>query len=139
MTSTHLTINWAEKAAHLSINTQAFINGEYTDAKAGQSFECISPANGKKIADVTRCQDQDLALAVHAARESFESGVWANKSNGARKAIMLKVAEFIKRDRAEFALLESLDMGKNIRDSFNLDVSRAAEAFEWYGEAIDKV
>ena len=139
MTINHLDINWPEKADALAINTQAFINGKYLDAQAQQSFECINPANGKKIADITRCQPEDLDIAVSAARNSFNNGVWAHKSNAERKAILFKVGQLIERDRAEFALLETLDMGKNIRDSFNIDVTRAVESFQWYGEALDKV
>ena len=136
---TALDINWAEMAQTLSINTQAFINGKYTHSLSHNSFSSVNPATGEKIVDISRCQPEDLELAVACARKSFEQGVWANKSNLERKQVLFKVAELIDRDRAEFALLETLDMGKNIRDSFNIDVTRAIEAFQWYGEALDKV
>jgi len=131
--------NWPALAEQLTINSQAFINGQYQDAQSGQYFDAISPVHGKSIAKVSRCNQDDLELAVKAARNSFEQGAWANKSNAERKAILLKVAALIKENRSELALLECLDMGKSIRDSFNIDVSRAAEAFEWFAEAIDKV
>ncbi len=131
--------NWHEKAAQLSINGQAFINGRYVNASSGATFESINPANGQKVADIAKCGPEDLELAVSAARQSFDNGDWKNKSTAERKTILFKVAELIEQHREELALLETLDMGKNIRDSYNVDIARAVESFAWYGEALDKV
>ena len=131
--------NWAEKAVSLSFNGQAFINGQYQAAASGETFDAINPANGQVLTQVSRCAKEDVELAVSAARQSFEKGSWVNMTNNERKAILFKVAELIEANREELALLESLDMGKNVRDSFNVDIPKSAESFYWYGEAIDKV
>ena len=131
--------DWASKAKALTLNTQAFINGSFQDAASGETFTLINPANGEQLTEVCRCGPDDVDAAVKAARESFESGSWANQSPQQRKAVLNKVAQLIEANREELALLETLDMGKNIRDSFNLDIPKSAESFYWYAEAIDKV
>jgi acyl-CoA reductase-like NAD-dependent aldehyde dehydrogenase len=76
---------------------------------------------------------------VTAARASFERGDWSGRSPGARKRVLLRFAELIDGAREELALLETLDMGKPIRDSLKVDVPSTARCIRWYAEAIDKI
>ena len=78
-------------------------------------------------------------IAVKAARAAFDKGTWANMAPAQRKRIMLKLAELMMKNREELALLETLDMGKPIRDASSIDIPLAAETIAYYGEAIDKV
>lgn len=130
---------WQEKAASLTINGQAYINGQYTDAQSGETFDCINPANGKVLAKIARCQAADAKIAIKVAKETFESGVWANQSPVARKKTMQRFAALLSEHHEELALLETLDMGKPISESYGVDVSGAINCVNWYAEAIDKV
>jgi acyl-CoA reductase-like NAD-dependent aldehyde dehydrogenase len=82
---------------------------------------------------------EDVDRAVAAARNSFDDGRWADQSPANRKRVLLKLADLIRANRDELALLESLDVGKPIRDTLAVDVPSAAKTIQWYAETIDKV
>ncbi len=130
---------WHERAAVLEMDGRAFINGQRVNAISGATFECISPIDGRKLADVARCDSGDVDAAVTAARAAFEDRRWAAKSPAERKRIMGKFADLILAHADELALLETLDMGKPIKYSLSVDVPAVARCIRWYGEAIDKV
>ncbi len=133
------TMTWHDKAEALSFRTQAFINGHFVDSASGETFEIINPATGHLLAHVARCTDQDVELAVRAARQAFESRVWCGLPPAERKAILLNYAKLIDEHKEEFALLESLDMGKPISDAMGYDAPATARCVQWNAEAIDKV
>jgi gamma-glutamyl-gamma-aminobutyraldehyde dehydrogenase len=130
--------DWQQRAAALQPRTQAFIGGRYVDAVSGERFDCINPATGRVLAQVSACDAPDVDRAVRAARTSFEAGTWARTDPAHRKAVLLRLAELIRANLEELALLESLDMGKLVRDAVAADVPGAAGVFQWYAEAIDK-
>ncbi len=132
-------VNWSELAAQLEFRNKAFINGELIDAQNGQTFADVNPATGKTITDVARCDTADVDKAVIAARSAFESGVWSGKSPRERKQVIQRLSQLILDNQNEFALLESLDVGKPIADAYNVDVPGAAAVFGWYAESADKV
>ena len=123
----------------ISIRSQAFIDGAYVDAASGETFDCISPGSGRVIASVAACDVEDVDRAVRGARKAFESGVWSRLAPKQRKRVLVRFAELVREHRDELALLETLDMGKPIRDSRRVDVPLAAECIAYYGEAIDKI
>jgi len=123
----------------ISIRSQAFIDGAYVDAASGETFDCISPGSGRVIASVAACDVDDVDRAVRGARKAFESGAWSRLAPKQRKRVLVRFAELIREHRDELALLETLDMGKPIRDSRRVDVPLAAECIAYYGEAIDKI
>ncbi len=123
----------------LTIRAQAFIDGAYVDAASGETFDCISPGTGRVIAEVAACDTEDVDRAVAGAKRAFESGVWSRLEPKKRKRVLVRFSELVREHRDELALLETLDMGKPIRDARNVDVPLAAECIAYYGEAIDKV
>jgi gamma-glutamyl-gamma-aminobutyraldehyde dehydrogenase/4-guanidinobutyraldehyde dehydrogenase/NAD-dependent aldehyde dehydrogenase len=123
----------------LTIRSQAFVDGAYVDAASGETFDCVNPSTGRVIASVAACDAEDVDRAVRGARAAFESGVWSRLAPKQRKRVLLRFSELIREHRDELALLETLDMGKPIRDSRGVDVPLAAECIAYYGEAIDKV
>ncbi len=133
------TTNWHERAAALHIDGRAFIGGERAWAKGGQRFDDFSPVDGRKLAEVARCDGQDVDDAVAAARAAFEDRRWAGKPPAARKRVLVRLADLMLKHADELALLETLDMGKPIRFSQSVDVALASNCIRWYGEAIDKV
>ncbi|ABE35009.1 aldehyde dehydrogenase family protein [Paraburkholderia xenovorans LB400] len=130
---------WQDKAATLSIEGRAFIDGEYRDAEGGRTFDCLSPIDGKLLAKVADSGAADVDAAVSAARRAFDSGVWSGLNPRQRKAILLRWAASIREHMDELALLETLDAGKPIADTTSVDVPGAAYCVEWFAEAIDKV
>jgi len=131
--------DWHREAESLRLQSQAFIDGRYCDAASGETFVCVNPANGGRLADVASCGGPDVELAVASARRAFEAGDWSRTAPAHRKAVLRRFAELIFERREELALIETLDMGKPIADSLAIDVPGAARCIEWYAEAVDKV
>jgi 4-guanidinobutyraldehyde dehydrogenase / NAD-dependent aldehyde dehydrogenase len=137
---TDLTLSqWQQRAESLKIESRAFIDGKYCEAVSSQRFECISPVDGRVLAQVASCDSADADLAVAAARRVFEAGDWSRKAPAQRKKVLIRFSESLLEHREELALLETLDMGKPISDSLNIDVAGSANAIRWSAEAIDKV
>jgi gamma-glutamyl-gamma-aminobutyraldehyde dehydrogenase len=123
----------------MAFDGRAFIGGRRVGAASGETFECLSPIDGRRLAAVARCRDADVDAAVGAARASFDDGRWARRTPAQRKKAMLAWAERILAARDELALAETLDMGKPIGHSLAVDVPATARCIAWYAEAIDKV
>lgn len=133
------TTPWHERAAALRIDGRAFVDGKRTDARAGARFDCHSPVDGRKLAEVARCGEAEVDAAVAAARAAFEDRRWAGKAPAERKRVLIRFADLMLEHRDELALLETLDMGKPIRYSRSVDVQLAQNCIRWYGEAVDKL
>ncbi len=131
--------DWKQRARDLRIEGRAFIQGEYTEAQGHDRFDCISPVDGRVLAQVASCDQADAERAVASARAAFEAGSWARLAPAKRKAVMIRFADLLEANREELALLETLDMGKPIGDSLAVDIPGAARALRWSGEAIDKI
>ena len=133
------TPSWHQRAVNLAIDGRAFIDGFRVDARTKARFDCISPIDGRKLAEVARCDAADADAAVASARRAFEDGRWAGMAPSERKRVLVRFADLMLAQRDELALLETLDMGKPIRYSLSVDVQLAQNCIRWYGEAIDKI
>ncbi|WP_068110453.1 aldehyde dehydrogenase [Tropicimonas marinistellae] len=131
--------DWQARAAALSFRSQAFIGGTFVDAASGETFDCINPATGEVLTQVAACGATDVDRAVAAARRAFEAGHWSRAAPGERKAVLLKLADLIRANLQELALLDSLDMGKLVQDAVTVDAPGSAHFFQWHAEAIDKL
>ena len=131
--------DWLARAAAVQPRTEAFIDGRFVPAASGRTFTDIGPRDGRPIAEVAESDATDVDRAVVAARASFDDHRWADQSPKDRKRVLLRLAELIRKDREQLALLELLDVGKPIRDTLSVDVPSCATTFQWYAEAIDKV
>jgi len=130
---------WHKMTAGLLLEGRAFIDGEYRTARSGGVFPCVNPATGETIAQIADCDAEDVDDAVAAARRSFEDGRWRKLPLRDRKRILRTLADLMLAEGRELALLESIDMGKPVRDAHAVDVPFAADCIAWYGEAIDKL
>ena len=130
---------WQRSAAAVAIEGRAFIDGRYVDALSGRSFEDVSPIDGRVIAKVARCETADVDAAVAAARASYERRDWRRTDPKERKRVLLRFAELIRGDLERLALLETLDVGKPILNSVNVDVPFAADCMAYYAEFADKL
>ena len=131
--------DWKSLSNTIKLDGRAFINGERVAAASGALFDCISPIDGKKIAEIARCGAADVDAAVASARAAFEDGRWANKTPRERKLIMVRFSELLQKNAETLALMETLDMGKPVNYSLNVDVNSSANCIRWFGEAIDKI
>lgn len=131
--------DWMQRAAALRIPNQAFIDGRYVDAASGETFDCISPIDGRVLTQVASCGAEDVERAVAAARRSFESGSWSARAPVQRKRVLQRFAQLLQDHHEELALLETLDMGKPISDALKVDVPASVRCMNWTAEAIDKV
>ncbi|HLR61533.1 MAG TPA: betaine-aldehyde dehydrogenase [Lentibacillus sp.] len=114
-----------------------FINGEWVEARSGETREIINPYNQAVIATAAEGDKQDAKLAISAAREAFDNKEWAAIPAAERGKIVHKIAGLIERDREELAELESLDTGKTVEESLG-DMDDIAGVFRYFAEMADK-
>ncbi|KVT45127.1 aldehyde dehydrogenase [Burkholderia ubonensis] len=129
---------WQQKAQALSLDGRAFIAGQRCAAASNETFRTLNPASGKVLADVARCDENDVNRAVAAARDAFESGVWSKAAPAHRKAVLLRLAQLIDAHADELALLEALEAGKPISECLGLDIPESAACIRWHAEVTDK-
>ncbi len=131
--------NWEIIKSNLKLDGRHVINGKRVDSVDGSKIDKETPTNGKHLLSFARGKKADIDAAVSAAKYSFESGIWSDLAPTQRKNILLKFAQLIQDNGHELALLESLDMGKPVNESLNVDISATVNCFRWYAEAIDKI
>ena len=129
----------ADAVERLKPEGRAFIDGQYVDALSGETFDCVSPIDGTVVAQIAACDAADVDRAVKGARAAFEKGSWSKASPARRKHTLIRFAELLRENADELALLETIDMGKPIGDSRQIDVPGAAKCITFYGECADKV
>ncbi len=132
-------IDWHAKATALELPSKMIVNGREIDSLSGETFGVISPRDGKLLGQMPKGSGEDVDMAVKAARAAFESGVWRNRKPAERKAVLLKLAELMERDRGILALLDSLAMGAPIMMTHEHCTQWGITCFRWYAEAIDKL
>lgn len=130
---------WEERAKTLRPEGRAWISGRPADAATGETFQTVYPGDGRVVCEVSACDVPDVDAAVRSSRLAFESGVWSRAEPSARKEVLLRLARLMRENIEELALLETLDVGKPISDSLSVDVPTAADCFQWYAEATDKL
>ena len=110
------------------------INGEWTDAEGGRTFDTFNPATGEKLATCADASAADVDRAVKAARAA--QPLWAAKSVEERSNILLKIAERIEERARELALVETQDNGKPIRETTLVDVPLSIDHFRYFAGCI---
>ena len=106
--------------------------------RPGRTFDDIAGRDGSRIAAVAEGGTEDVDRAVAAARRAFDDRRWSDQPPAARKRVLLRLADLVREHLDELALLESLDVGKPIRDALRVDIPSAATTLQWYAETIDK-
>lgn len=131
--------DYAAIAAAMTFPANAFIDGAFRPAASGRTFQTVNPATGKVLAEVAACDAADVDYAVGKAKEAFDDGRWHLRPPAERKAVLLKFARLLERNRHELAVLESLDSGKPIRECQTVDVPDTINTIRWHAELIDKI
>jgi aldehyde dehydrogenase (NAD+) len=115
-----------------------FINGEFTPAADGKHFTTLNPATEEPLAEVAEAGERDVDRAVAAARDAFER-TWGPMPGADRAKYLYRIARAIQERAREFAVLESLDNGKPIKESRDVDVPLAAAHFFYHAGWADKL
>jgi aldehyde dehydrogenase (NAD+) len=128
-----------ESTDHIQIKKQydLFIDGKFIKPAKGKYFDTINPSNDKKIASFAEATSEDVNKAVRAARKAFKS--WSSLEGKERGKYVFRIARLIQERAREFAVIESLDGGKPIRESRDIDIPLAANHFFYYAGWADKL
>jgi aldehyde dehydrogenase (NAD+) len=113
-----------------------FVGGEWLEPK--ETYTTISPATEEPLAEVGQATEEEVQLAVQAARDAFENG-WSALAGAERAKYLYRIARILQERAREFAVLESLNGGKPIRESRDVDVPLSAAHFFYYAGWADKL
>lgn len=137
--------NWTyapapEDSKHIKLNKKydLFIGGKFVKPGKGKYFDTFSPSTEEKLAEVAEADEKDVDLAVKAARNSYEK-VWKKMPAKERAKYIFRIARMIQERSRELAVIESMDGGKPIRESRDIDVPLAANHFFYYAGWADKL
>jgi acyl-CoA reductase-like NAD-dependent aldehyde dehydrogenase len=115
-------------------NYKLYIGGKWVDSKAGQTFNAYCPANGELLATCINGSREDVDDAVKAAWKAYET--WKDVSPQERAAYLLKIADKIDENAEKLAMAETLDNGKPIRETRNIDIPLGSDHFRYFASAI---
>jgi aldehyde dehydrogenase (NAD+) len=113
-----------------------FVGGEWLEPK--ETYTTIDPSSEEPLAEVGQATEEEVALAVSAARDAFENG-WSQLPGSERAKYLFRIARILQERSREFAVLESLNGGKPIRESRDVDVPLSAAHFFYYAGWADKL
>jgi aldehyde dehydrogenase (NAD+) len=126
--------------AEPTIQSRLFINGEFADARSGETFATINPATEEKLADVASAGVDDVDAAVKAARAQMEPGSeWQKMKPRDRAKVLWRIADMLTARAAEIGRIETLDNGKPIFESQFVDTPAAAECLYYFAGWSGKV
>ncbi len=115
-----------------------FINGQFVAPKGGKYFDSINPANEQKLAEIALASPADVDAAYAAAQRAYE-GVWGKMPGRERAKYLFRIARLLQDRAREFAVAETLDGGKPIKESRDFDVPMAAAHFFYHAGWADKL
>ncbi len=129
-----------ESTDHIVVDEQyeLFIDGEFVAPEEGRYFETINPATEETLSSVALATAGDVDLAVKAARKAYK-GPWSKMKASERGKYIYRIARIMQERAREFAAIESLDGGKPIRESRDIDIPLAAAHFFYYAGWADKL
>src|SRR3954466_9534198 len=114
-----------------------FVNGEFVEG-SGTPFKTISPSTEEVLSEVAEADEKDVDQAVKAARRAY-TRVWSRMSGAERSKYLFRIARIIQERAREIAVLESIDNGKPIKESRDVDIPNAAAWFFYYAGWADKL
>ncbi|MCH9004668.1 MAG: aldehyde dehydrogenase family protein [Proteobacteria bacterium] len=129
-----------ESTDHINVKKRygLFINGEFVAPEKGRYFDTINPANEEKLSRVADASEADVDKAVRAAREAYRT-TWGRLKPAERGKYIYRIARIMQERSREFSVIESLDGGKPIRESRDVDIPLAAAHFFYYAGWADKL
>ncbi len=122
----------------ISPRNKLFINGKWIEPSSGKYFATVNPATEENLAEIAEANAKDVDKAVQAARKAY-TGVWSKLSGKERGKYLFRIARIIQERARELAVLETLDNGKPIRESRDIDIPLVAAHFFYYAGWADKL
>jgi aldehyde dehydrogenase (NAD+) len=129
-----------ESTSHIQLKEKydLYINGKWEKPTSGKYFESINPANEKILAQIAHANEADVNKAVQAARIAYDT-VWSKMSGAERGKYIYRIARLMQERARELAVIETLDGGKPIRESRDIDIPLACNHFFYYAGWADKL
>jgi aldehyde dehydrogenase (NAD+) len=128
----------ARDIVHIQERYGLFIGGKFVEPLSGERYTTIDPAREEPLSEVAQANKADVNRAVKAARGAFD-GTWSRLRPSERAKYLFRIARILQERSREFAVLESLNGGKPIRESRDVDVPLAAAHFFYYAGWADKL
>jgi aldehyde dehydrogenase (NAD+) len=125
------------KIVNLKSNYELFIGGKFVKSKAGSNYKTINPATEEVLSEIVEASQKDVDEAVKAARKAFKS--WSKLPGSERGKYLYRLARIIQERSRELAVLESMNNGKPIRESRDIDIPLVAAHFFHYAGWADKL
>jgi len=133
------TADWHVRAATLKYETRHFIDGQFVDSVAGGRLSVVNPATGMVLCEVSAGTAEDIDRAVASAKRCFASRTWSRMAPRERLGVLSRLSRLIEANAERFALLDTLVMGKPIRDMLAIDIPAAVQNFAYFAELCDKI
>ena len=129
-----------ESTSHVKLKKKydLFIGGKWVKPSSGNYFDTINPSTEEKIAEIAEANAKDIDKAVKAARKAYDT-TWSKLSGKERGKYIFRIARLIQEKAKELAVVETLDGGKPIRESRDIDIPLAANHFFYYAGWADKL
>jgi len=129
-----------ESTAHVRLKEQyeLFIGGKWVSPLSGKYYETVNPSNEKSLARIAHADQRDVDSAVEAAKKAYDN-VWSKLSGKERAKYIFRIARLMQERAREFAVIETMDGGKPIRESRDIDVPLACNHFFYYAGWADKL
>lgn len=129
-----------ESTGHIDVKASydLFIDGKWVKPSSGKYFETINPANEKVLAKIAHANEKDVDRAVKAARKAYDT-VWSKMAASERAKYIFRIARLMQERARELSVIETLDAGKSIRESRDIDVPLACNHFFYYAGWADKL
>ena len=129
-----------ESTDHIQIRSQydLFINGDFTAPVKDNYFDTINPADESSLSSVGHANEKDVDKAVTSAKKALK-GAWSKMSGAERGKYIFRIARLIQEKAREFSVIESMDGGKPIRESRDVDIPLVSAHFFYYAGWADKL
>uniref|UniRef100_A0A8C3YUC7 10-formyltetrahydrofolate dehydrogenase n=1 Tax=Catagonus wagneri TaxID=51154 RepID=A0A8C3YUC7_9CETA len=118
---------------------QCFINGQFTDADDGKTYDTINPTDGSIICKVSYASLVDVDKAVAAAKDAFESGEWGRMNARERGRLMYRLADLLEENQEELATIEALDSGAVYTLALKTHIGMSVQTFRYFAGWCDKI
>ncbi|XP_015982557.2 mitochondrial 10-formyltetrahydrofolate dehydrogenase [Rousettus aegyptiacus] len=118
---------------------QCFINGQFTDADDGKTYDTINPTDGSTICKVSYASLVDVDKAVAAAKDAFENGEWGRMNARERGRLMYRLADLLEENQEELATIEALDSGAVYTLALKTHIGMSVQTFRYFAGWCDKI
>ncbi|GLX49295.1 aldehyde dehydrogenase [Streptomyces hygroscopicus subsp. hygroscopicus] len=130
--------DWLRRAEEFQPPSTHLIDGA-EEAGGGSTFAVVSPRDGRVLTEAADGGAAEIDAAVAAARRAFDHGPWPRLAPADRGRTLVRLADLLDAHRAELALTVSLEMGKPVREAYDIELRAVTSTFRWYGQLADKL